>query len=197
MDLPVYRLTITEKEDSKEIFTALVDRPAIESNFVAFNSEHPIQFSANDERRIITGPVLIPDFKIYRKDEKHGEHYVYFTKEDIELFRKKWAEGNRYNAINEMHNRAKQPQGMFLLDSFITDNQIGISAPMSLKEQFPEGTWFHSYYVPDDELWGKVKSGQYKGFSMEMMANYIFSEQDRPDTAESQIEELISILNKF
>lgn len=193
--LPVYRLTVTDQEDENEIFTALVDAPAIESNFVAFNKQTPIQFSvADSDRRIITGAVMIPDMKIYRKDDTQGEYYVYFTKEDIELFARKWAKGNRYNAVNEMHDRNKQPSGMYLIESFISDSQRGINPPAALKDSFPEGTWFQSFYVESDELWGKVKAGEYKGFSMEMMVDYIFSKQDKPT---DDFSEVISILNNF
>lgn len=241
--LPVYRLTVTDKEDENEIFTALVDAPAIESNFVAFNAQkfvepkagesqsdfmsrciplminehgkpqdqaiaicyryfegeaqvkNRVQFAvADSDRRIITGAVMIPDMQIYRKDDTQGEYYVYFTKEDIELFARKWAKGNRYNAVNEMHDRNKQPSGMYLIESFISDSQRGINPPAALKDSFPEGTWFQSFYVESDELWAKVKSGEYKGFSMEMMVDYIFSKQDK--TADD-FSDVISILNNF
>lgn len=235
--LPVYRLTITDKNDEEEIFTALVDDPAIESNFMAFNVQkfvepqagesqsdfmirciplmindhgkpqeeaiaicyryfeghkmtNSVQFAvADSDRRIITGAVMIPDLKIYRRDEQQGEYYVYFTKEDIEMFARKWAKGNRYNAVNEMHNRNKQPSGMYLLESFISDSQRGINAPTALGDQFPEGTWFQSFYVESDEMWAKVKGGEYKGFSMEMMVDYIFNKQ--PD----EVADLIAILD--
>jgi hypothetical protein len=194
--LPVYRLTITDKEsDAEEIFTALVDRPAIESNFVAFNKSEPIQFEVTDsDRRIITGAVMIPDFQIYRKDEKRGEHYVYFTKEDIELFVRDWAKGNRYNSVNEMHERSQQPDGIYLIESIVVDAQRGTSAPIALKQDYPDGTWLHSYYVESDELWARVKSGEFKGFSMEMMVDYIFASQ-KPET--DHVSELMAVLDTF
>jgi len=195
-NLPVYRLTITDKEtDAEEIFTALVDSPAIESNFVAFKESQPIKFEVTDsDRRIITGAVMIPDFKIYRRDEKRGEHYVYFTKEDIELFVRDWAKGNRYNSVNEMHERSQQPDGIYLIESIIVDSQRGTQAPVALKQQYADGTWLHSYYVESDELWAKVKSGEYKGFSMEMMVDYIFASQ-KPQT--DHVAELMDTLDSI
>jgi len=244
-NLPVYRLTITDKEtDAEEIFTALVDSPAIESNFVAFKEAEKfltpsagenqsdfmsrcipqlinegkeqdqaiaicykyfegekqqmrssVKFEVTDsDRRIITGAVMIPDFKIYRRDEKRGEHYVYFTKEDIELFVRDWAKGNRYNSVNEMHERSQQPDGIYLIESIIVDSQRGTQAPVALKQQYADGTWLHSYYVESDDLWAKVKSGEYKGFSMEMMVDYIFASQ-KPQT--DHVAELMETLDSI
>lgn len=245
--LPVYRLTVTGKEDNgEEIFTALVDSPAIESNFVAFKNVEQflkpsagesqsdfmsrcipnlmnegkdqdqaiaicykyfegekqemrsttVKFAADNDRRIITGAVMIPDMQIYRNDQKRGEHYVYFTKEDIELFVKDWAKHDRYNAVNEMHNRNAQPSGLYLIESLIVDSQRGVSAPIALKEDYPDGTWIQSYFVENDEVWSKVKSGEYKGFSMEMMVDYIFSKQ-QPNEQPDPIGDLIASIDRF
>lgn len=50
---------------------AIVDEPAIGINCVV-----------NDKEQIIAGPVMIPDIKIYRRNETE-EYYVYFSTETI------------------------------------------------------------------------------------------------------------------
>jgi len=195
--LPVYRITVTDKEDEDKIMIALVQNPAMESNFVAFNkheTETMMKFQVDSDRRIITGAVLIPNFKIYRNDETRGEHEVYLTEDDVELFWKKWARGGRHNEVNLMHNPENKPNGVYLLESILSDKERGIVAPQKLQGQFPNKTWFQSYLVEDDQVWGDVKSGKFKGFSMEMMANYMFSKQDKPT---DDFSELIAILNNF
>ena len=61
---------------------SIVEAPAIESNFIALKS-HEIKFAQVDaEKRILMGPVLIPDKPIFRKQMMGGdmqEFYVYFS----------------------------------------------------------------------------------------------------------------------
>jgi hypothetical protein len=39
-------------------------------------------------------------------------------------------------------------------------------------EYAPDGSAFASYSIDNDEVWGKVKSGEFKGFSVEGLFNY-------------------------
>lgn len=194
--LPVYRLTVSpDEENGEEIFTALVDDPAIESDFMAFNKQDDLfEFKvADQDRRIITGAVMIPDKRIYRNDQ--GKEYeVYFTKEDIELFVRKWSKNNRFNAVNEMHDRTQQPQGVYLIESFITDKQRGVNAPNALNDKYPDGTWFQSYYVENEQVWQDVKLGKFKGFSIESMFKYAFKAKYNP---ENDIQDIVKKLNDF
>lgn len=194
--LPVYRLTVSpDEENGDEIFTALVDDPAIESDFMAFNKQEDLyEFKvADQERRIITGAVMIPDKRIYRNDQ--GKEYeVYFTKEDIELFVRKWSKNNRFNAVNEMHDRSQQPQGVYLIESFITDKQRGINAPNALNDKYPDGTWFQSYYVENERVWQDVKLGKFKAFSIESMFKYAFKSVYNP---QNDIKDIVKKLNDY
>ena len=67
---------------------SIVEAPAIESNFIALKS-HEIKFAQVDaEKRILMGPVLIPDKPIFRKQVMNGEmqeFYVYFSKNTVSL----------------------------------------------------------------------------------------------------------------
>lgn len=147
----------------------------------------------DEERRIITGPVMIPDQMIYRSD-KNGQYYVYYTKADIEKVMKVWAKHGKHNAVNEDHNAKKQPEGVYLVESFMTDSNRGINAPSVFTEQFPDGTWFHSYYVENDEVWERAKKGEYKGFSVEGYFDLAFN---RTHNVGQDIAEIMGILNKF
>jgi hypothetical protein len=62
---------------------SIVESPAIESNFIALNSQK-VEFKAVDEdKRILLGPALIPNKPIYRNQDNE-EFYVYFSKATIE-----------------------------------------------------------------------------------------------------------------
>ena len=83
MELQVYKAQIDPDttSDLEVNFIGLVDRPAIERNFNAFKSnEQKAHFTLNEEKRIISGPAMIADMPLYRKDEQLGEYYVVFDK---------------------------------------------------------------------------------------------------------------------
>ena len=54
---------------------SIVDKPAIESEYIAFNKAEKKQmyFKVDDKKYIVAGLALIPDKLIYRVDEATGE----------------------------------------------------------------------------------------------------------------------------
>ncbi len=104
--LPIYKLEISPNIDNEmEVdFVALVDRPAIEKSFLAFNENtERIAFAIQSEdEKIITGALMLADKPIYRNDE-NGEYYVVFTKDTIkQIAQKFFAKGYQSN-VNLMH----------------------------------------------------------------------------------------------
>jgi hypothetical protein len=61
-------------------------------------------------------------------------------------------------------------------------------------EDCPDGSWFGSFYVENDEVWNKIKSGEVKGFSVEGLFIY-----DKPQPTEdevlSQIKKLLDTIS--
>jgi hypothetical protein len=54
-----------------------------------------------------------------------------------------------------------------MYESFIVDSQRGIRPPMGF-EDAPEGSWFGSYKVDNEDVWNNfIKTGEFKGFSVE------------------------------
>ena len=99
MDLPIYKLSIDDFDLESGIdFISLVESPAIQKNFIAFNDIKTKFAIQNEEKRIITGAAMYADLPIYRRDEEKGEYYVVFDKETIFKIAKKWALNNKYNA---------------------------------------------------------------------------------------------------
>lgn len=162
MELPVYKLVINpEDEDTGVEFVALVNTPAIERNFHAFKSQ---KFTADEEKRIVTGPLMIPDQLIYRRDNSFGEYYVTYDAEMVKKIAEKFMRNQNSNNVNKEHK--DQVDGVFMFETFLKDSSRGISAPKGF-EDLPEGTWFGSYKVYNDEVWKDVKDGTFKGFSVE------------------------------
>ena len=126
-----------------------------------FEAKFEIQ---NEEKRIIFGMAMEADKKIYRYDEARGEYYVYFDKQTIFEIAKKWAKGDKYDSVNTHHNA--ETKGLSLFESYIVDREMGKMPPKGY-EEVADGSWFLSYIVNDDQIWAKVKEGEFKGFSVE------------------------------
>jgi len=131
------------------------------NNAKKFEAKFEIQ---NEEKRIIFGMAMEADKKIYRYDEARGEYYVYFDKQTIFEIAKKWAKGDKYDSVNTHHNA--ETKGLSLFESYIVDREMGKMPPKGY-EEVADGSWFLSYIVNDDEIWTKVKEGEFKGFSVE------------------------------
>jgi hypothetical protein len=190
MKLPVYKLDINEFDEETGIdFVSLVENAAIQKDFLAF-SETPIKFAIQDEeKRIVTGAAMIADLPIYRRDDIRGEYYVVFDKESIFKIAKKWARSNQYNSVNA-HHKTPIMNGVSLFESYIIDRERGVMPPIGF-EEVADGSWFVSYLIDNDEVWSKVKSGEFKGFSVEGVFDF-------PEDQEEQlIEQMKEILSKW
>jgi len=135
---------------------------------------------------------MIADLPIYRYDEIRGEYYVVFDKETIFEIAKKWARGDKYDAVNIHHDKAVK--GLSLFESFIVDRERGIMPPKGY-EEVADGSWFLSYIVNDDEIWTRVKEGEFKGFSVEGMFDFQESTEDK--IANAMVSKLKRILEKW
>ena len=188
--LPIYKLTISEGDlESGVEFISLVDKPAIEKDFMAFDNRKKFAIQ-NEEKRIISGAAMLSDLPIYRRDDVRGEYYVVFDKETIYKIAKKWAKNNKYNSVNVDHQTAID--GCVLFESYLLDFERGIMPPKGF-EDAKDGSWFVSYFVEDDSIWAKCKDGTWNGFSVEGYFDFVepMSEDDK------LLEDLKSLLSKW
>jgi len=186
--LPVIYLTIDENQEAGVEAVALVDTPAIEREWMAFkNQPKPYRFEVtSEEKRIISGPLMVADFPIYRRDDEGREYYVVFNASTIRKIVYRYMKQGRTNSVNEMHETALD--GVFMFESFIIDDMK--QTPKGY-EQLPEGSWFGSFKVENDDVWQQVKSGDFKGFSVEGLFN-----EDREMTIDREIiEAIVSSMN--
>lgn len=152
-------------DDSDDWMTniSLVKSPAIESNFQYFNKEF-IEFSADDEKRIIVGAVMIPDKKMLRLNQETNEYYyAYFSKETIEKAAHRFLFEDKNKCFNLEHfNQAK---GVSIIESWIKEDENDKSNKYNLN--CPIGTWFIMAKITDNTTWQAIKEGEYQGFSIE------------------------------
>jgi len=157
----------------------------------------PMAFAIqNEDERIITGPLMIPQQLIYRNNERFGEHYVKFSAETIRQIAIKFAKKGYQKNVNLMHDSEMQPKDVTMFESFISDSSRGVK-PMEQFSDLPDGTWFGSFYVENPEVWKLVKEGNVKGFSVEGMFDYEVPESQEEKYSRLIVKELAEIFKHF
>jgi hypothetical protein len=190
MQLPVYELKINEHADSFVEAIALVEEPAIESDFLAFNKTNQFNFSSDDKMELIGG-AMIPDMKIYRRDADGTEYNVFFSKETIrqiaQVFFKKGFQSN----LNLDHTTT--PANSYIFQSYIVDQEKGMTSPKGLN--LPDGSWVVGVKVQDQNIWNDIKAGKQKGFSVEGLFQY-FQKEDEDAQILEALHQLNNLLQK-
>ena len=161
----IYELVI-EDENIDEVFAiSLVEEPAIESNFVFFDKEK-IHFAAvNDEKRLLMGPILIPDKQILRIDGEGMPYHVFFKPETIKRLSEMYLEKKYTDKSTLEHD--KKITGVNLVESWIVESRTKDKSAM-YGLSVPVGTWMGTFKVNNDDIWENyVKTGEVKGFSIE------------------------------
>ena len=192
----IYELVI-EDENIDEVFAiSLVEEPAIESNFVFFDKEK-VQFAAlSDEKRLVMGPILIPDKKILRIDGEGKPYHVFFKPETIkklsEMYLKK-----KYTDKSTLEHDAKI-NGVTLVESWVKES-ITKDKSALYNLNVPVGTWMGTFKIDNDTIWNDyVKTGEVKGFSIEGLFGHNLVEQHKiefsADSILSDLEEQEALL---
>ena len=174
--MEVFELFIDEESLESGIQAiSIVENPAIEEDFIALSAQKIALAEVNSEKRILMGPALIPNKKIYRRNELGDEYEIFFSEDTVrkasQLF---LSRGNQNNSTLEHEYQLK---GMSVVESWIVeDEKKDKSALYSLG--MPKGTWMVSVKVNNEEVWEEfVKTGKVKGFSIE---GYFSDNSNRP-----------------
>jgi hypothetical protein len=192
LKLPVFEMLIDESDESDLMvdFIALVDKPAIQKEFMKFSEVQAMFAIQSEEQRIISGPLMVANQKIKRYDEERGEYEVFFSPATIKKIAIKLAKKGFQNNVNLMHSADMQLQGVTLFEIFQSDKERGIM-PMKGFEDLADGSLFGSMYVDNDQAWQLIKDGKVKGFSVE--GNFGMKGKDKYD---EQMQQIISILSE-
>jgi len=188
--METYELIIDDTQESGVDYIALVDRPAIESNWEAFNEQVKNQFKIQDEdKKIVSGYFMIADKPIYRNNEQLGEHNVVFRGDTIRDIALKFMK-NGFNAnTNLMHDENLKLSDVHIFESLLIDSERGVYAPEGF-EEVADGSWWGSMYVDNDKVWNLIKEGKFQGFSVEGFFSYK-KPQSKEEKMVSQIKQLI------
>ena len=118
----------------------------------------------NEEKKIVIGPAMVPDLKIFRKDAKGNPYYVYFSSETIAMIAEKYMR-NKYTDNNDLMHDGKAVRDVYVVESWIKEDDNDKSVKYGYGD-LPVGTWFVSMKVKNPKVWEAVKSGQLNGFSV-------------------------------
>ncbi|MGI9548720.1 MAG: hypothetical protein ACR2M7_01880 [Bdellovibrionales bacterium] len=171
MEDNIFELRRNEDDGKEGIFAiSLVEEPAIEEDAVYFSKEDDTyNFQIDEERGMMTGPIMIPGKKIPRPSKKKT---VFFSKEGIEE--------EIYNlsavpfTLNHGKNEAGKPDfvdGVKLAEKWVIEDSMDKAYGRGFDpEKLPIGTGMITAKFLDpanNPLWKKVKEQAIKGFSLE------------------------------
>ena len=191
--IEVFELVIDTDDESGVTAIALVDQPAIESNWMAFSKQSEYKFNIKDEeKRIIEGYFMVADLLIPRIGENGEKFFVKFSAKTIEQIREKQSRLGLNNNFNLMHDPRQIAEGVYMLDNLIIDNERGKVAPKEF-EKVPNGSLWGSAKVDNDEIWNSIKAGEFSGFSVEGM----FKQLEPVTMDEETINKIIKTIQDF
>jgi len=193
MELPIYKMVVDDSKESGFDFVALVDEPAIMVDWMAFSSEEKkYRFDADKARRILTGPLMIPDLPIFRRDEKtQKEFYVTFDGETTEKMLKKFMQQGLTKNINLMHDKKMIVDGAYLFEAWMADESRGVKAPENFSN-LPDRTIYGSVYIADQQLFDEfIATGKLRGFSIEGMFQQMLVAEENEKDIIAQIKDIL------
>lgn len=174
--MKIVELILDENDELNGIEAiSIVEKPAIEEDFVALKDEQEIELKKIDEeKRILLGPILIPNKPILRKG-KEDNYYIYFSRDTVrkasELYLKNGNQGK--STLEHEHSI----NGLTLVESWIVEDQKKDKSQLYGMD-VPLGTWMGTIRVDNQDIWDQyVKSGKVKGFSIE---GYFADKSEQP-----------------
>jgi hypothetical protein len=165
-DLPLYDITLEDFEQGMYKIS-LVDKPAIEENFIYFDKTEVVEMFANDEKKEVVGPIMIPNKQILRHSLENGYYYVRFTEETIRDIMYNYSKKGLFNQFGIHHEY--DTSEVVMLEVWMKESKNDKSTDYGY--DLPNGTVFVKAKIESDELFSAIKEGEVNGFSIEIQAD--------------------------
>ena len=120
---------------------------------------------SDDDKQIVTGPAMIPNDLIDRRDELGNHFHVYFSKDTIQQIAAKFLKDNNTHNTDVNHNNIVTSDNTLLESWIVEDPKRDKSSALGFN--VPKGTWMTSFKINDDKTWNQIKAGELNGFSVE------------------------------
>lgn len=151
--LPPYVDELPKKKKKKEFDYLFTEQP---------NDKQ--YFAQDGEKRIVLGPAMVPDQKIFRKDNNGDPYYVYFSSETIKMIAEKYMR-NKFIDNNDVNHDGTAVSDVYVVESWIKEDDNDKSNKYGFGD-LPVGTWFVSMKVRDENTWQRIKMKELNGFSV-------------------------------
>lgn len=162
--MEIIELILDEDQGNFVEAISLVENPAIEEDFVALKSQS-FKFKKLDEKKkLLVGPILIPNKPIYRKTGDR-EYYIYFSRDTIRKASQLYLKQGMQNNSTLEHEH--EINGISLVESWIVEDKENDKSNIYGMD-LPLGSWVGAIKVDNDKIWNEyVEQGLVKGFSIE------------------------------
>ena len=118
--MKIVELILDEEQEGGIEAISIVESPAIESDFVALESQEVKLAEVDKEKKILLGALLIPNKPIYRNGAE-GDYYIFFSKETIVKASQMYLKNGYQNKSTLEH--AKALNGLTLVESWIVESE--------------------------------------------------------------------------
>ena len=112
-------------------------------------------FQIDNEKKMVVGPAMIPNLKIFRKDKDGNPYHVYFSAETIKMIAEKYMR-NKYIDNNDTEHNGEAAEDVYVVESWIKEHEEDKSNKYGYND-LPIGTWFVSMKVRNPLVWERVK----------------------------------------
>jgi len=169
------------------------------SNFSSIMKKS-VSFKADDEKRMIYSPLMVPGILIPRIDETTNERFfVRFSEDAIERIQNKFMIEMRLRETNYEHSEQKF-NDIAMVESWLVKGENDKAFELGYnRSEIPNGTWMVGYKILDtpegDNIWNNyIKTGKVRGLSSEGNFLMNFSQQKN---GEYLLEQIINILESI
>ena len=196
MNKELQTIELTIKDELKEgVFAiSLVDKPAIEEDFIMLNALEVELKVINEEKREVVGLALVPNKKILRRKD-NVEFYIEFSEATIEKVQELYLKNLRANNVTIDHE--KPVNGVSLIESWIVEDPKNDKSNI-YNLNAVKGAWVVKMKIYNDEVYEGVKLGKFNGFSIEGMFDGLDQlKMSETDEREELINEIKDLINEF
>lgn len=165
--MKVYEAVFKEGQTEGVYALSVVENPAMQDMWIALREQpQTIELAqVDEEKRLLLGAALIPNKKIYRNIDGH-EFYITFSEQTIEKLAHNFFK-NQMNNNSSLEHEVKL-DGMSVVEGWTVQDPNNDKSN-AFGKTYEKGTWVTMMKVDNDEMWGKVKSGEIKGFSIDAL----------------------------